>query len=70
MQKKCHVFEIGKSEMRPTWTYKLGQNISIEKEENDLGVVIKNNLSPEKRSDKMISDLHDTKEFTDGLSLG
>ena len=38
---------MGKSEMKPTWTYKLGQNIiSIEKEEKDLEVEIQDNLSP------------------------
>ena len=40
---------MGMSAMRPSWTYKLGQNIiSKEKEEKDLGMVIQNNLSPEK----------------------
>ena len=29
--KNCHAFEIGKSAMRPTWTYKLGQNINKKK---------------------------------------
>ena len=47
--KKCHVLEMGKSAMRPSWMYKLGKNIiSTEKEEKDLGVVIRDNLSPEK----------------------
>ena len=47
--KKSHVFKMGMSAMRPSWTYKLGQNIiSKEKEEKDLGMVIQNNLSPEK----------------------
>ena len=32
MEKKCHVLEMGKSGMRPRWTFKLIQNIvSIEK---------------------------------------
>ena len=44
--KRCHVLEMGKSAMRLSWTYKLGKNISIEKEEKDLGVVIQDNLSP------------------------
>ena len=48
-KKKCHVLEMGKSAMRPSWTYKLWENIiSIAKEEKDLGVVIQDNLSPEK----------------------
>ena len=47
--KKCHVLEIEKSAMRPSWTYKLGENIiSVAKEEKGLGVVIQDNLSPEK----------------------
>ena len=37
-----------KSAMRPSFTYKLEENISIVKEEKDLGVVIQDNLSPEK----------------------
>ena len=37
--------------------YKLGQNIiSIEKEEKDLGVVIRDNYSPEKHIDKIFGD--------------
>ena len=50
MQKKCHILEMGKkSAMRSSWTYKLGKNIiSITKENKDLGVVIQDNLSPEK----------------------
>ena len=31
--KKCHIMEVGKSGMRPTWTYKLRQNIISRKEE-------------------------------------
>ena len=43
--------------MRPSWTYKLGENIiSIEKEEKDLGVVIQDNLSPEKHIDRIFGD--------------
>ena len=44
--------------MIPSWTYKLGKNIiSIEKEEKDLGVVIQDNLSPEKHIDKIFGDI-------------
>ena len=40
-----------------TCTYKLGQNIiSIVKEEKDLGVVIQDNLSPEKHKDRIFGD--------------
>ena len=43
--------------VRPTWTFKLGQNIlSIEKEEEDLGVVIQDNLSLEKHIDTIFGD--------------
>ena len=36
--KKYHVLEMGKSAMRPSWTYELGENIiSIAKEKKDLG---------------------------------
>ena len=43
--------------MRPLWKNKLGQNIiSIAKEENDLGVLIQDNLSPEKHIDKIFGD--------------
>ena len=35
---------MGASAMRPSWTYKLGQNIiSIGKKEKDLGAVIQDN---------------------------
>ena len=38
--KKCHVLEMGKSTIRPSWTYKLGENIiSVAKEEKDLIVL-------------------------------
>ena len=41
MRKKCHVLEMGKSAMRPSWTYMLGEHIlSIAKEEKDLRVII------------------------------
>ena len=47
--KKCHVLEMEKSAMRPSWTYKLGENIiSIAKEAKGLGVIIQDNLSLEK----------------------
>ena len=55
--KKCHVLEMGKSAMRPSWTYKLGENIiSIAKEYKDLGVVIQDNLSSEKYIDRIFGD--------------
>ena len=43
--------------MRPSWTYKLGENIiSIAKEEKDLGVVIQDNLSPKKHISRIFGD--------------
>ena len=50
--------------MRPSWTYTLGENISIAKEEKDLGVVIQDNLSPEKH---IWRHFEDAKEYTDGF---
>ena len=48
-KKKSHVLEIRKSAMRPSWTYKLGKKYYFNsKEDRDLGVVIQDNLSPEK----------------------
>ena len=54
LRQKKHVLEMVKSGMRPTRTFRFGQNIMpIEKEEKDLWVIIQNNLSPEKHADKM-----------------
>ena len=48
---------MGKSAMRPSWMYKLGENIIlIAKEENDLGVVVQDNLLPEKHIDRIFAD--------------
>ena len=56
-EKKCHVLEMGKSAMRPSWTYKLRENIiSIAKEEKNMRVVIQDNLSPEKHIDRIFGD--------------
>ena len=44
--------------MRPSWTYKLGQNIkAMQKQEKDLEVVIRDNLSPEKHIDRIFGDI-------------
>ena len=40
-----------KSAKRPSWTYKLAQHNINKKEEKDLGVVMQNNLLPEKHID-------------------
>ena len=43
--------------MRPSWTYKLRKNIiAIVKEEKHLGVVIQDNLSPEKHIYRIFGD--------------
>ena len=47
--KKCHVMEMGKSCRRPTWRYKMGEvEIKRSEDEKDLGVIIQENLQPEK----------------------
>ena len=47
--KKFCVLVMENSAMRPSWTYKLGENIiSIAKEEKVLEMVIQDSLSPEK----------------------
>ncbi len=47
--KKCHVLEMGRSSRRITWNYKMGEEvITKKKEEKDLGVIIQDDLSPEK----------------------
>ena len=58
MQKKCHVLEMGKkSAMRPSWMYRLGENIiSLAKEEKNLAVVMQDNLSPEKHINRIFGD--------------
>ena len=46
-----------KSAMRPSWTYKLGENIiSIAKEEKNLGVVIHDNLSQQKHINRIFGN--------------
>ncbi len=52
--RKCHVMEMGKSAMRPAWTYKMRNDIILRStEEKDLGVVLQDNLSPEKHINKI-----------------
>ena len=54
---KSHVLEMGKSAIRPLWMHKLEVNIlSIAKQEKDLGVVIQDNLSPEKHINGIFGD--------------
>ena len=42
--------------MRPSRTYKIRENISKAKEETNLGVVIQDNLLPEKHLDRIFGD--------------
>ncbi|MPC87819.1 hypothetical protein E2C01_082696 [Portunus trituberculatus] len=47
--KKCHVRELGKSKKRQVWNYLMREEqIMKTKEEKDLGVIIQENLNPEK----------------------
>ena len=51
---KCHVLEMGVSEMRPRGEYRLGDAvISKAKEERDLGVTVQDDLSPGKHINKI-----------------
>ena len=43
--------------------------ILIAKEEKDLGVVIEDNLSPEKHINIIFGDTHDAKEYTNGFTF-
>ena len=46
--KKCHVMEMGKSKTRPTWEYKMGEEVIMKsREEKDLGVIVQDSLTPE-----------------------
>ena len=68
--KKWHVLEMEfdaknvmywkweKSAMRPSWTYKLRENIiSMTKGEKYLGVIIQDNLTLEKHIDRIFGDI-------------
>ena len=56
-KKKCHILEMGESEMRSTWTYKVGHNIlSIKRRSENFGVVIQDNLSPKKHIERIFSE--------------
>ncbi|MPC57274.1 hypothetical protein E2C01_051251 [Portunus trituberculatus] len=52
--KKCHIMELGKSMRTPVWNYLMGEEqIMKNKEEQDLGVVIQENLNTEKHISKI-----------------
>ena len=47
--KKCHLMEMGKSKTRPTWEYKMGEEVIMKsREEMDLGVIVHDSLTPER----------------------
>ena len=54
---KCHVMEMGKSIHRPHARYNLG-GIELQKSENekDLGIIVKDNLSPEGHINKIVGE--------------
>ena len=51
---KCKIIEMGKSNKRFCWDYKLGDDFLNKADgETDLGVVVQTNLSPEKHINKI-----------------
>ena len=56
---KCHVMEMGISEKRPTWKYKMGEEeLKKVHEEKDLGVIIQDSLKPEKHIGKIFGETY------------
>ena len=67
---KCHVMEIGKSSKRPSWIYKMGNSIiTTVDQEKDLGIVMQDNLSPEKHINKIFGETYNMLRNIRGLSL-
>ncbi len=57
--KICHVMELGKSEKRPSWTYKMGNEETTKvHEEKDLGVILQDSQQSEKHVGKIFRDKH------------
>lgn len=58
--KKCHVMEMGKSETRPIWIYKMGNGETLKKvhEERDLGVVMRDDNQPESHINRIFRDTY------------
>ena len=57
--KKCKSLEMGSSARRPTTVYTLGQDhITKTTEEKDLGVIIQDNLSPNKHINKIVRETY------------
>ena len=57
--KKCSVMEFGKSGTRVRGNYKLGNtNLDKKNEERDLGVIITDNLSPEKHVNRITAETY------------
>ena len=48
--KKCHVMEMGKSKTRPTWEYKMGEEVIMKSREvmGSMGVIVQHSLTPER----------------------
>lgn len=50
---------MGTGEMKPTWKYKMGNDItSTETKEKEFGVMAQDNLSPEKHVIKIVWDTY------------
>ena len=59
IKKKCSVMKFGKSKRRHRDGYSIGmENINKKKEEKDLGVIIMDNMSPEKRINEITDETH------------
>jgi len=57
--RKCKSLEMGSSARRPTTVYTLGQDhITKATEEKDLGVIIQDNLSPDKHINKIVRETY------------
>ncbi len=41
--KKCHVLEMGNSEKKPSWKYKMGGEETMKVQEKYLGIIIQDN---------------------------
>lgn len=68
--KKYHVLEMGKSERKPTWMYKMGDEIiTREMKDQDMEEVIVQDLPQEKHISLYLVMHTSPKEHKDGFSL-
>ena len=66
--KKCHVMEMRKSKTRPTWEYKMGDEVIMKsREEKDLGVIVQDSLTTYKWD--MWLDTQNVNEYQGGIPL-